>query len=236
MAGMETGSGGKLPPYAELELNPREVNIAVLHGEVSEYKKDSVYLPALRGKSIDYLALGHYHSYASGRLDRRGIYSYSGCLEGRGFDESGVKGFVLLDIDADRGVLEHEFIPFAARKLEVIRADISGAESMYAVERAVEEALSGISRDSLIKLILTGRFSVGLHKDVYSLESTLNSRFYFVKISDESRPAIDIGGYAKELSLRGEFVRLTAADKDLSEKEKEDVISCGLLYMESEGL
>jgi fucose 4-O-acetylase-like acetyltransferase len=56
----------------------------------------SVSLSALRGRGIDYLALGHIHAYKKAPLDSRGIYCYPGCLEGRGFDECGRKGFVLL--------------------------------------------------------------------------------------------------------------------------------------------
>ena len=52
--------------------------------------------------NIDYLALGHIHSYKCHKLDKRGVYCYSGCLEGRGFDECGDKGFVLLETEEDR--------------------------------------------------------------------------------------------------------------------------------------
>ena len=62
---------------------------------------NSYYVSDYHYKNIDYLALGHIHKYKQAELDQRGVYCYSGCLEGRGFDECGEKGFVLLDIDEE---------------------------------------------------------------------------------------------------------------------------------------
>lgn len=59
-------------------------------------KKES-HFGDLRGRGIDYLALGHVHSFRQEKLDEQGIWCYSGCLEGRGFDECGTKGYVMLE-------------------------------------------------------------------------------------------------------------------------------------------
>ena len=89
--------------YNTLSLDVDQCNIVVLHGQESEYsardKAEIIHLTALKNKGIDYLALGHIHSYKKERLDARGVYCYPGCLEGRGFDECGEHGFVMLDID-----------------------------------------------------------------------------------------------------------------------------------------
>ena len=71
----------------------------MLHGMVSEYgqeKKESHFGICVDG-GIDYLALGHVHSFRQEKLDEQGIWCYSGCLEGRGFDECGTKGYVMLE-------------------------------------------------------------------------------------------------------------------------------------------
>ena len=77
--------------YHTLSLDADQCNIVVLHGQESEYsardKAEIIHLTALKNKGIDYLALGHIHSYKQERLDARGVYCYPGCLEGRGFDE-----------------------------------------------------------------------------------------------------------------------------------------------------
>ena len=105
-------------PGAVLELNREDFNIVMLHGQDSVRPgEELIALPLLRNKSIRYLALGHIHSYKCEKLDLDGRYCYCGCLEGRGFDECGEKGFVLLDINGDR--LSSEFIPFAYRKMHL---------------------------------------------------------------------------------------------------------------------
>ena len=74
-----------------------------MHGQESDTdakdKAEIINLKQLKNKNIDYLALGHIHTYKQSKLDNRGTYCYSGCLEGRGFDECGEKGFVLLNIE-----------------------------------------------------------------------------------------------------------------------------------------
>ena len=74
--------------YDTLNLNKEDKNIVVLHGQIAGYKTDEktelISLPKLKNRNIDYLALGHIHYYDQKPLDDRGVYCYSGCLEGRG--------------------------------------------------------------------------------------------------------------------------------------------------------
>ena len=73
--------------YDTLNLDKSKKNIVVLHGQVSTYKQTGcININQLMDKGIDYLALGHIHSYKKDRIDERGIWAYSGCLEARGFD------------------------------------------------------------------------------------------------------------------------------------------------------
>ena len=105
--------------YDTLRLEPNNLNIVVMHGQINQYdvksKAEVVNLTKLKNKSIDYLALGHIHTYEKKPLDQRGVYCYAGCLEGRGFDECGEKGFVLLNIENKS--IRTEFVSFAKRKL-----------------------------------------------------------------------------------------------------------------------
>ena len=82
---------------AALSLRKDTLNIVMLHGQASDGAGGSVNLKKLKNRNIDYLALGHIHKPSEGVLDERGVYVYCGCLEGRGFDETGEHGFVLLD-------------------------------------------------------------------------------------------------------------------------------------------
>ena len=51
-------------------------------------------------------------SYSTGEIDERGKYAYSGCLEGRGFDETGDKGFVLIDVNDKKAEYNSAFLLF----------------------------------------------------------------------------------------------------------------------------
>ena len=218
--------------YDSLTLDPGAVNIVMLHGQISTQPgEELIALPKLRGKHIRYLALGHIHSYSTGALDPESEYCYCGCLEGRGFDECGEKGFVLLDIHD--GSLSHEFIPFAARQLYDVPVDISELTTVSQLRQAMEDAAAGIGADALVKFTLTGTYTLETQKDLRFLKKSMEPLFWFVKIKDESRLHIDKESYEHDISLKGEFIRLVMAS-DRSEEEKAQIICCGIQALSGE--
>ncbi len=214
--------------YQTLNLDDKKLNIVVLHGQIAKYnstgRAEMLNLPKLKNKNIDYLALGHIHYYSQEALDKRGIYCYCGCLEGRGFDECGEKGFVLLEIEDDK--IKSQFIPFAKRKLIEIVFDISGFENWFDIEDAVIDRLKIIDKESLIKVTLQGKYNLKLEKHISMLEKKLEC-FYFAKVKDNSTLEVKMQDVENDPSLRGEFLRQVLAS-DLDEREKEMTIIVGL--------
>ena len=234
VAGIEWDGENGLTAYDRLRLNPDRTNIVTLHGRVSgQPGQELVCLPKLQGKHIDYLALGHIHSYSCEKLDVDSVWCYSGCLEGRGFDECGEKGFVLLEIEPKQ--IRHRFIPFACRTLYDLSVDITGKTTVSELQQAMLEAAAGISADSLVKFTLRGECHLDTQKDLDFLQQLLASRFYFVKIKDESRLAIQKETYEHDISLKGSFIR-TVMEADLSEEDKELVISAGIQALRGEAI
>lgn len=218
--------------HARLSLDPEYVNIVMLHGQVStQFGEELIPLPKLRGKNIDYLALGHIHSYQKENLDDRGIWCYCGCLEGRGFDECGEKGFVLLDIQNRQ--VSTTFVPFARRKLEEVTVDITNLTTVSQIQSAMGSAGAGISGESLVKFTLTGSFTLETQKDLRFLRKMLEPDFYFVKIKDESRLKIEKESYEHDFSLKGEFIRMVMAS-DRPREEKEQIILWGIRALAGE--
>lgn len=218
--------------YAQLKLKEEDTNIVMLHGQVSGQNGEGlVCIPQLRGKHIHYLALGHIHSYQKEQLDHEGQYCYCGCLEGRGFDECGEKGFVLLDVEHHR--VTSTFVPFATRTLHEVTVDISGLGTVSQILEAAERAVSGISGGDLLKLTLTGTYTLQTQKDLNFLQKSLAPSFYFVKIKDESRFLIERDSYEHDASLKGEFIRLVMAS-DKTEEEKARMICCGIQALSGE--
>lgn len=223
--------------YNTLSLNVTDFNIVVLHGQInacnnSSHNGEYINLTQLKNKNIDYLALGHIHAFNKGELDKRGIYCYSGCLEGRGFDECGEKGFVLLEIDDNS--LTTKFIPLAKRQLVELVFDISHDDNWFDIEEKILAEAKLISQNNLLKITLKGKYTLKTEKQLNMLEQKLE-RFYFVKIKDESILTVTLDEIKNDVSLRGEFIRKVLASK-LTDEEKEQTILVGLKALSGEDL
>lgn len=232
ITGAELTDSNHLSLYGSLKLSPKDVNIVTLHGQESTVPgPELVCLPSLRGKNIRYLALGHLHSYRLQQLDHSGEYCYCGCLEGRGFDECGEKGFVLIDIDADR--LRSRFVPFARRQLHEFRVDITGQTQSNRICTAMLEAAADVPRKDLVKFTLCGSYTPETNKDLPHLTHVLQNRFFAVKLADESRLLLEHGSYENDISLKGEFTRLVLA-AGLPEDDRDAVLLAGLQALSGE--
>ena len=218
--------------FLDLNLPEDQCNIVMLHGQITTQPGiDQIPLPALRNKNIDYLALGHIHSYQTGKLDHRGLFCYSGCLEGRGFDECGEKGFVLLETDGDR--LQHRFIPFASRILHEIAVDISKVETVTQILSCIKRSAEDIPAKDLVRFTLAGACPLQTQKDTRFLQKMLESDFWFVKIKDESTLKIERESYEFDASLKGAFIRSVMAS-GYTEAEQARIITCGIRALNGE--
>ena len=235
---LDSDNAGKI--YGSLSLNAGNYNIVVLHGQeashISKNNAQVISLKDLRNRGIDYLALGHVHEYSSDRLDARGVYCYPGCLEGRGFDEAGEHGFVVLDIDDVTGKSDSYFIPFARRNVYVAQVDVTGCESTFEIEKRVSGFLetSGYSKESLVKIELTGALDVECEKNTDFLSKQFEGKFYAFKIKDNTVYNIDYMSYEHDMSLKGEYIRNVMARNDIDEQDKAEIIRYGLQALQGE--
>jgi len=238
VAGVRLTSGNCSSIYDILMLEPRRINIAVLHGKTvtsgKKDEKDKINLRKLQEKDIDYLALGDYHFFRKERLDSRGEYCYCGCPEGRGFDETGEKGFVLLD--CNRGSITAEFVPFSKRVLHEISVDISNLDSTTAVNAATAAAVANLPERDIVRLTLTGECAPELFRDIRAIEQRLKDTFFYGEARDESRLVINPTDYADGVSLKSEFLRLVLADNKLSAEQKDKIIKTGFSALRGEEL
>lgn len=226
--------------YNELTLDMEKFNIVVLHGQEAEHASrdgaEIISLRSLRNKGIDYLALGHIHSYKTGELDARGSYCYPGCLEGRGFDECGEHGFVILDIDEEKKSLRQDFIPMAYRQIYALDVDITDCMTTADIAGRIRAVLAKAEpgSESLVKLVLKGSVDVECEKNTEFLTKQFADRYYFLKIDDESRLNVDYGTYALDESLKGEFVRTVMTAEGLGEEEKAAIVRYGIQALAGE--
>ena len=221
--------------YSSLILNKSDLNIVVMHGQESKNdvkdKTEIINLKELKNKNIDYLALGHIHAYKKEKLDNRGNYCYAGCLEGRGFDECGKKGFVILNIENKK--IDTEFIEFAQREICEIHIDVSDLLTTSEVECLINKELENTNKDNLIKIILEGKVSIDSERDINYLIKRFENEVYFIKIYDETTLKIDYMDYKNDISLKGEFIRLVL-QQDITEEEKREIITTGIRALSGE--
>ena len=225
IGGVELNDSNKKSLYTTLNFNENKLNIAMLHGQVSSSEgKDNILISKLKDKNINYLALGHIHEHGERPLDSKGVYAYSGCLEGRGYDETGEKGFVLLTVD---GKITSEFIPFSKRQVTLVEADVSNITNSYDAYLLVKR-IAGDNTENLLRVILKGEVSIDNYSLESDLEKMLEREYFAVSVKDKTTSKINIEKYQKDLSLKGEFVRVVYADNTLSNEEKSKIIRVGL--------
>ncbi|MBQ3906733.1 MAG: DNA repair exonuclease, partial [Lachnospiraceae bacterium] len=180
-AEMNAENKGKLT--ASLLLDHKKKNIVMLHGQEVETagKKDAEVIPLreYKNKGIDYLALGHIHVPKLEKLDARGVYAYAGCLEGRGFDECGPRGFYLLTVTDD--AIQAEFVPFAKRLMYELMVDASNAltsdDAVVLTRKASTK--EGIAEKDMVKVILSGETDMNAEFDEGYIAKSLEEDYYF---------------------------------------------------------
>lgn len=240
LSGIELDASNSGVAYSSLMLEPRDFNIVTMHGQISSYQSgsgaDVISLSDLRNKNIDYLALGHVHEYQIGDLPPRGKYCYCGCLEGRGFDECGKHGFVVVDINEETHEFTTELIPVAKRSMYEVHADISDCKTTPEIRTKIDETLDlqQCEPKDMIKIVLDGEVDVECEKNIDYLAKAFSEKYYFVKVQDKTRLAVDYKDFELDASLKGEFVRVVKEDNTLSEDEKAAIIRCGFQALNGE--
>ena len=223
------GRGVNTPTmFRELSLSPDNKNIVVLHGALRDYSgaKDGISLPDAMHLGIGYMALGHYHSYSATKIDNRSDAVYCGTPEGRGFDEAGEHGFVV--IDTDTSPISHRFIKSAKREVKIIELDVSECERRIDIDDKLASSLGAASILDLVRVVLVGKRSPELTIDLAALSIRWKNKFYYFEIKDETGLRIDPMSYIYDKSLKGEFIRLVYSRTDIRDEMKEKIIRCGI--------
>lgn len=230
ITGREVDAKSASDVASELVLDQSKTNIVMLHGMDSEYTAhDNSYvidLTKLRGRYIDYLALGHLHTYRWEKLDDRGMLCYPGCLEGRGFDECGKKGFVILDINGN-GVQDHEFVSLARREIHEIKTEVTSSDDLGAIVSGVSAQLESVPLKDIVRVVLTGRKDMNLEMDCDWIKERTDRGFFYYEVKDSTKADINYEIFEHDRSLKGTFVR-TIQGLGMDEGEKAKIIETGL--------
>jgi len=231
--GIEISPKNERSLYSALHTEFSEFNIVMMHGQVTnngEAGKNYIILQKLRNKNIDYLALGHLHSFRKEKLDSRGVWAYSGCIEGRGFDETGDKGYILLDTDKNTA----EFIPCAKRHIIEQKIDISSAVNINSVIDSIKSQIKA-SPEDMISIIVIGRVLFDTKELSQRLEELLKRKYFYFRAKNETLKSYKPEDFINDKSLKGEFVRKVLSS-DMFDDDKSKVISLGLKAIDGEDI
>ena len=112
--------------------------------------------------------------------------------------------------------------------------DVTGAVTLPEIEKRVNAAILGISENDMVRLNLIGEVEEHYLKEPEQIKVLLDGRFFFSRVKDSIRLRLRADRYRTDISLKGEFVRRVLNDKNLSEEDKQRVLSFGLRALEGE--
>jgi len=184
--------------------------VAVLHGDPTS--ADSPYCPVtalqVRESGLDYLALGHIHSADSFTAGAT-LAAWPGCPMGRGYDETGTKGVLIVTL-ADQA--QARFHPISGPRFYDWEVP-AGLDPLTAL---LAKLPAQGSRD-FYRITLTGEAEP---PDLEHLRRNLE-QFPNLNLRDETRPAMDLWASADEDSLEGAFFRVL---RDAREGQDEETV------------
>lgn len=213
--------------WLKLSVDANNYNILVLHGDVDSGAYGLIDKKAISAQPINYVALGHRHSFAAYKFGRVKA-CYSGVLEPRGFDETADSGFVVIDTEADEVTFHKQYI----RRIETVRIDVTDITTDLQLENTILDKTASISAQNYLNIEFFGALNNGINLMTVS-DNALNGSFFSLRLKDCTELAIDTQTLQKETSLRGEFVKLAMQISD--ETERNEVLKMGLKFLAMEG-
>ena len=221
-----------------LKLKEEDCNILLLHGALyqgtpkgdSLQGEEGIFLKNLEKLPLSYIALGHIHKGGEGKLNNGALWAYPGCLQGRGFDEEGERGFLYLKVEEEKKEIRKEFIPIKQGEFRILEIELLEDEGTLACLKKIEVEMekAGIVKEDSLRIILKGKKGLEQERNLRYLQLQLQDSVFFLEIQDECELSWNREEAMKEKSLKGEFLRVLAAADNLSKEEQEEIIALGM--------
>lgn len=167
---------------------------------------------------FNYAALGHVHNAPDAGVAGGCVYAYCGCLEGRGYDETGPKGAIYAEV-SDDGKIKLQRLIFSSRKYEVRRLNVTGVASCAEITEKIKALIRDENMDdtTLLRVILEGAVPPTLVISPEVISRSIGEVFA-LDIKDVTSPVYGGEYLESDPTIRGEFYRrllpmLTSADE-----------------------
>lgn len=192
-------------------LNKNYNNILVIHGEIMTSDRKNEYNPIskmdIEQSGFNYIALGHRHTYSEIQNLSNTYYAYSGCPQGRGFDEEGSKGVIIGEIN--NGYVDAQFVKTSIKNYYTKSITLDRAETYDDIVKAILSSVDQNDRkNNFYNIILKGTTNEFFVINADLLYNLIKDEFNFIKIKDSTQNYMDI----KELS-KGDSVKNIFASK-----------------------
>lgn len=205
------------------------LHLLCVHGEVGASGSYGPIDPkSLENSGADYAALGHVHAAGSGRAGKT-LWAYPGCPEGRGFDELGPKGVLIVSLNEPaRPAITSPGGPAAApAELGAVPAGVKFVpicRRQYRIESVEEssfvDALPQGESPDLVRILLTGESRSA--PDLAALAAQAAPHFFHVELRDQTTLPQDLWARAGEESLTGLFLREMRARLEAAQEGEKD--------------
>lgn len=204
--------------------DPTKLNIMALHGDVIQSGQRSDYNPLaledIKDTGLDYLALGHRHTYSMTTKTGSAYWAYSGCPEGRGFDELGDKGILIAEIA--KGYTNVRFKEICKRKYFELKVDISTCKNYENITDLIAEKVQSLEpSNNLFKIKLQGEISDEIAIYTSIIKEKLAELFHYLKVEDETSAQVIPDLLAENFTLKGIFVKKVTERIRLEQDEEE---------------
>ena len=208
-----------------INVENNKINIMLLHGEIisanSKNEYNPIYINDIYKSNIDYIALGHRHKFSGILKEGMTTYAYSGCPQGRGFDEEGEKGVRIGEVY--KGGTNLSFLPVCKRKYITKEIDITGTNNY---DEVIFKLLSDLSDEEIhknfYKIILKGELKEHFNLKESVLIEKLKNKFYYIKIINDTSIEVNLTELSRDYSIKGMFIaKILEKLKDASDDDKE---------------
>ncbi len=216
--------------------------IGLLHGAVripGKVEDDDVIVDPeeIAASGLDYLALGHWHSFLQGTAGKV-VWAYPGAPEPVAVDQDRAGSILLVTFDTEGGpkrvTVEQRVV--GRTRFERLEIDVATIASQPAL---IEHLAALADPDLVLEVRLTGLRPDSLDLEPSEVETALADRFFRIRIRDASIPPLTEGTLPPPDTILGAFVRdlegriaeLEAADREAEAAELRDALRIGRLLL-----
>jgi len=218
---------GKSPLQGLSLVEESKFHVGIAHCSIRRegwIEKDSMILDIkeIAASRLDYLALGHWHSFQNFSQGDTKAY-YCGSPEPIYMDQKGAGNVVIINI-YEKGNIEVNPVRVGSKQFDELTIDVGLVKSMNDIAETIKNKANP---DLILKVTLQGLTSMHCDINAQGIEEELSDRFFGLRILDKSHPKLEEvkAEDFPEQTVIGRFVRIL--EEKIAEANKEEKVLYG---------